>query len=223
MKPVTVMAFVGALESVLDLRRRIRGLETPDKQSNKLDVARDNPDDWLKPSSPRPHHLIGLLDSGGQISKCVRRGRDRRPSVKDRSWKERSETSFSRPVMFFLWRPITISPSNWRNRSETSISCRTLMRADQCDMNARWTSLVILRVALVFLLIFKPFNLSAVPAVWLCALLMVLTRCVIGHHRQTIDQLAGAAGHRCGHRNRKGHGCQWCGERHHPVPRYPMP
>ena len=35
-------------------------------------------------------------------------------------------------------------------------------------------------LALVFLLIFKPFGLTAVPAVWLCALLMVLTRCVTG-------------------------------------------
>ena len=36
------LAFVGALESVLDLRRRVRGLETPDKQSSKLD-GQDDP------------------------------------------------------------------------------------------------------------------------------------------------------------------------------------
>ena len=40
--------------------------------------------------------------------------------------------------------------------------------------------LIAILVLLVILLIFKPFNMGAVPSVWLCGLLMVLTRCVTG-------------------------------------------
>ena len=67
---------------------------------------------------------------------------------------------------------------NWRNKRDfylvSDVDDSRPVRHERA-----WISIAIL-VLLVILLIFKPFNMGAVPSVWLCGLLMVLTRCVTG-------------------------------------------
>ncbi len=170
------MAFVGALESVLDLRRRIRGLETPDKQSNKLDVARTTRklvEAVVSSTSP----LIGLTIREarfrsvyeGVVIAVHRQGQKLEGKIGDIVLKTGDVLLVETHHNF---------AKNWRNRRDFYL-VSDVDESRPVRHERAWTSLVIL-LALVFLLIFKPFNLSAVPAVWLCALLMVLTRCVSG-------------------------------------------
>ena len=170
------LAFVGALDSVLDLRRRIRGLDTPDKQSMKLDVARTTRrlvESVVSSTSP----LIGLSireSNFRSVYEAVviavhRQGQQIQGKIGDIVLKSGDVLLLETHHNF---------AKNWRNRRDFYlVSDVDHSRPIRHERSGIALSIML---ALVFLLIFKPFNLSAVPSVWLCALLMVLTRCVTG-------------------------------------------
>ena len=68
--------------------------------------------------------------------------------------------------------------NNWRNRGDfylvSDVNHSRTVRHERA-----WIALSIMFL-LVALLVFQPFGLTAVPSVWLCAFLMVITRCITG-------------------------------------------
>ena len=170
------LAFVGALDSVLDLRRRIRGLETPDKQSSKLDVGKTTRrlvEAVVSSTSP----LVGLSIREarfrsayeGVVIAVHRQGQQMEGKIGDIVLKSGDVLLIETHHNF---------ANNWRNKRDfylvSDVDDSRPVRHERA-----WISIAIL-VLLVGLLIFKPFNMGAVPSVWLCGLLMVLTRCVTG-------------------------------------------
>ncbi|MDG2095823.1 MAG: SLC13 family permease [Phycisphaerales bacterium] len=170
------LAFVGALESVLDLRRRIRGLETPDKQSNKLDIAKTTRrlvEAVVSSTSP----LLGrsIRESRfrstyeGVVIAVHRQGQQINGKIGDIVLKTGDVLLVETHHNF---------ASNWRNKRDFYL----VSNVDDSRPVRHERALISLAILLllVSLLIFKPFDLGAVPSVWMCALLMVLTRCVTG-------------------------------------------
>lgn len=170
------LAFVGALESVLDLRRRVRGLETPDKQSSKLDVGKTTRrlvEAVVSSTSP----LVGLSIREarfrsvyeGVVIAVHRQGQQMEGKIGEIVLKAGDVLLVETHHNF---------AKNWRNKRDfylvSDVDDSRPVRHERA-----WISIAIL-VLLVILLIFKPFNMGAVPSVWLCGLLMVLTRCVTG-------------------------------------------
>ena len=170
------LAFVGALDSVLDLRRRIRGLDPPDEQATKLPVARTT------------RRLVeAVVSSTSQlVGQSIREARFRTAYEAVVIAVHRQGQQINGKIGDIVLRTGDVLllethhafAEQWRNRRDfylvSDVDHSRPIRHERAMLA------LFIMAALVLLLIFKPFGLAAVPAVWLCALLMVLTRCVTG-------------------------------------------
>ncbi len=170
------LAFVGALDSVLDLRRRFRGLESPDQQTSKLSVDRST------------RRLVEAVVSASSelVGRSIREARFRTAYEAVVIAVSRQGQQIEGKIGDIVLKAGDVLlvethhnfAKYWRNRSDFYL-VSDVDKSRPIRHEKAWVALLIM-MALVFLLIFKPLGLAAVPAVWLCAFLMVMTRCVTG-------------------------------------------
>lgn len=170
------LAFVGGLDSVLDLRRRIRGLVPPDEQAQKLPVARTT------------RRLVeAVVSSTSQlVGQSIRESRFRTAYEAVVIAVHRQGHQIEGKIGDIVLRTGDVLllethhafAEHWRNRRDFYL----VSDVDQSRpiRHERAGLAIAIMLGLVLLLVFKPLGISAVPSVWLCALIMVLTRCVTG-------------------------------------------
>jgi di/tricarboxylate transporter len=170
------LAFVGDLESVLDLRRRTRGLEPLDKQSQKLQVARTT------------RSLVEAVVSAHSplVGQSIRESRFRTTYdavvIAAHRHGHRLHGKIGDIVLrsgdVLLLETHHSFAARWGHRTDFYL-VSDVDRSRPVRYERAWLAIAIM-LSLVAALIFKPFGLGPVPVVWFAALLMVLSRCITG-------------------------------------------
>ncbi len=165
--------FVGALESVIDLRK-IKGLEPHDHQADKIEGSRSN----------RAVVEAVVSTNSPLVGKSVRESRFRTRYNAVILAVHRQGEQIAVKVGDIVLRTgdtllLETSRDTWQNwtRSDEFLLVSDVPDADPVRHDLAPVALLIL-ASLVALLIFEPVN--RVVAVWACALAMVLTRCIAG-------------------------------------------
>ncbi|MCH2153972.1 MAG: SLC13 family permease [Phycisphaerales bacterium] len=170
------LAFVGVLESVLDLRRRIRGLEPADDQASKLPIARTT------------RSLVEAVISANSplVGQSIRKSRFRSTYEAVVIAVHRQGQRLDGKIGDIVLKPGDVLllethhsfADQWKNRHDFYL-VSNVERSRPVRHERSWVAMGIM-LTLVLLLIFKPMNIGPVTAVWSCGFLMVLTRCVTG-------------------------------------------
>lgn len=165
--------FVGALESVIDLRK-IKGLEPHDHQADKIEGTRSN------------RAVVEAVVSANSplVGKNVRESRFRTRYNAVILAVHRQGEQIAVKVGDIVLRTgdtllLETSRDTWQNwtRSDEFLLVSDVPDADPVRHDLAPVALLIL-ASLVAMLIFEPVN--RVVAVWACALAMVVTRCIAG-------------------------------------------